>query len=269
MNKKFFYFLTIVMLFFAFLGFFANRVMTRATKRTDTPVTSTEESFYYTCPMHPEIHQDHPGNCPICHMKLVKVSGQPQGSKGITVDPEQLSTIGVTKYTVATRNLEIQIPFSGRMNTSQTLSFQIYESDLALLKPGYEFQATNSSRPGQKISGVISNIDSVIDPASRTVRAVAAARSGYQGLLPETTVSGVILVKLKDRVAVPENAVVHTGRGDLVYLVEDKMLTPRAVKLGHKDLEYYEVLEGLAAGDVIASGPNFLIDSETKIRGFQ
>jgi hypothetical protein len=25
----------------------------------------------YTCPMHPEIVKDEPGNCPICHMKLV------------------------------------------------------------------------------------------------------------------------------------------------------------------------------------------------------
>src|SRR3989442_7774966 len=24
----------------------------------------------YTCPMHPEIEQDHPGNCPICGMTL-------------------------------------------------------------------------------------------------------------------------------------------------------------------------------------------------------
>ncbi|MCB2068153.1 MAG: copper-translocating P-type ATPase [Ottowia sp.] len=30
----------------------------------------------YTCPMHPEVQQDHPGNCPICHMNLVP-EGQP------------------------------------------------------------------------------------------------------------------------------------------------------------------------------------------------
>jgi len=24
----------------------------------------------YTCPMHPEVVQDHPGNCPKCGMKL-------------------------------------------------------------------------------------------------------------------------------------------------------------------------------------------------------
>lgn len=28
----------------------------------------------YTCPMHPEIKQNHPANCPICHMRLVKES---------------------------------------------------------------------------------------------------------------------------------------------------------------------------------------------------
>ena len=30
---------------------------------------------YYTCPMHPQVKQDHEGDCPICHMKLVKVEG--------------------------------------------------------------------------------------------------------------------------------------------------------------------------------------------------
>ncbi len=28
--------------------------------------------FYYTCPMHPQIHQDKPGKCPICGMTLIK-----------------------------------------------------------------------------------------------------------------------------------------------------------------------------------------------------
>lgn len=28
--------------------------------------------FSYTCPMHPEVHQEKPGTCPICGMTLVK-----------------------------------------------------------------------------------------------------------------------------------------------------------------------------------------------------
>jgi Cu+-exporting ATPase len=34
----------------------------------DTPPAAT--STIYTCPMHPEIRQDHPGNCPLCGMTL-------------------------------------------------------------------------------------------------------------------------------------------------------------------------------------------------------
>ena len=28
--------------------------------------------IYFTCPMHPQIHQDKPGTCPICGMTLIK-----------------------------------------------------------------------------------------------------------------------------------------------------------------------------------------------------
>ena len=30
----------------------------------------------YTCPMHPEVIQDKPGNCPKCGMNLVLVNGK-------------------------------------------------------------------------------------------------------------------------------------------------------------------------------------------------
>jgi membrane fusion protein, copper/silver efflux system len=36
----------------------------------------------YQCPMHPTIVQDHPGDCPICGMKLVKVASAGAGDEG-------------------------------------------------------------------------------------------------------------------------------------------------------------------------------------------
>jgi hypothetical protein len=36
-------------------------------------VTSEQEKPKYTCPMHPDVSTDHPGNCPKCGMKLVPV----------------------------------------------------------------------------------------------------------------------------------------------------------------------------------------------------
>lgn len=36
---------------------------------------------YYTCPMHPEVQETKPGNCPICGMTLVKKTPAPEGAK--------------------------------------------------------------------------------------------------------------------------------------------------------------------------------------------
>jgi Cu(I)/Ag(I) efflux system membrane fusion protein len=40
----------------------------------------------YTCPMHPQIMEDHPGSCPICGMTLVKKSGQASEGAGISLN---------------------------------------------------------------------------------------------------------------------------------------------------------------------------------------
>src|SRR5688572_28949598 len=41
-------------------------------EREFVPTISAEGGVYWTCPMHPQIHLDAPGDCPICGMKLVK-----------------------------------------------------------------------------------------------------------------------------------------------------------------------------------------------------
>jgi hypothetical protein len=35
------------------------------------------QNFYYTCRMHPQIHTDKPGKCPICGMTLIRKTGAP------------------------------------------------------------------------------------------------------------------------------------------------------------------------------------------------
>ncbi|HSB20356.1 MAG TPA: heavy metal-binding domain-containing protein, partial [Anaeromyxobacteraceae bacterium] len=51
----------------------------------------------YQCPMHPSITSDHPGDCPICGMKLVEVKGG-AGERKIAfyrspMDPKQTSPV--------------------------------------------------------------------------------------------------------------------------------------------------------------------------------
>ncbi len=44
------------------------------TSSAATPL-APDSATVYTCPMHPEVRQDHPGNCPKCGMHLVPVQG--------------------------------------------------------------------------------------------------------------------------------------------------------------------------------------------------
>ncbi len=63
----------------------------------DTVVRSAEADAKYTCPMHPDIVQDHPGTCPICGMTLVKLANgeTAKHSDLVHVDIETQQRMGV------------------------------------------------------------------------------------------------------------------------------------------------------------------------------
>jgi Cu+-exporting ATPase len=53
------------------------------------------EAKAYTCPMHPEIRQDHPGECPICGMALEPVTGEVEEENGELKDMTRRFWIGL------------------------------------------------------------------------------------------------------------------------------------------------------------------------------
>ncbi len=70
-------------------------------KSADKTAAATQAKTLYTCGMHPQIIQDHPGNCPICGMKLTPVrkqdanAGIAEASSIIAVDPSTIQTMGI------------------------------------------------------------------------------------------------------------------------------------------------------------------------------
>jgi multidrug efflux pump subunit AcrA (membrane-fusion protein) len=238
-------------------------------------VSKVESQSYWTCPMHPQVHTEHPGECPICHMKLVQVKAKPQGGQAnqgenravVQATQDQLALTGTQKTEVEKMSLKVKIPVSGRFISSSYLAFQIYESDLRYVKPGLSFKGASSFYPEDEVTGTISSVDSIVDPTSRTVRIVGSVKNGARGVPSETGFRGEIEFMLRDRIAIPESSVLHTGSGDLVYVFANgDQLNPRTVKLGLKSEGFYDVLDGVNVGETISSGPNFLIDSESKIR---
>lgn len=262
----------------AIVGLWAAKSIFQKSDSTKKSTASIEGNPYWTCPMHPQIHLDHDGECPICHMKLVKIKNSTQPDKTqksevdkrseLNVNDTQLALIGIQKSKVEKMTLVAKIPVSGRVISSSTVAFQIYENDLRYVHSGLLFKGASSASLDEDISGKIDSVDSIVDPTSRTIRIVGSINKRPKGLLSETSFRGNVEIQLQDRLAIPESSVLHTGNGDLVYLFnESGSLTPKNVRLGIKTEGFYEVISGLNEGDEISSGPNFLIDSEAKIRG--
>lgn len=246
---------------------------------TDQAVHEDPEG-YWTCPMHPQIHQHEKGKCPICGMDLVHVD-PPQktekspsdassipSSKGIQVTDKQLGIVAIGRYTVSRKDLTVSIPVSGSILSPKEVVFQIYESDLALVKTDSKFVGFLSSSPQESLKGKITSIDSMVDPTTRSLKVLGVLDQPVQNSISDGGFHGQITTQLKNQIVIPEDAVLHTGTRDLVYLISsDNQASPMPVVLGSKSAEEYQIFAGLNDGDVISTGPNFLLDSESKIRG--
>ena len=91
--------------------------------------TSAARPQMYTCGMHPQILQDHPGNCPICGMKLTPVrrpadsfaAGTASGSASIAIDPLTIQNMGLrtAEVTRGTLRRTIRTVCPARKNTRE------------------------------------------------------------------------------------------------------------------------------------------------------
>lgn len=226
---------------------------------------------YYTCTMHPQIHEHKPGNCPICGMPLVKVSGveKPMSEKHSLLPTDyQKKIIGLTQGKVQKRTVSFEIQGSGRLISTKQVAFYIYESDILHVKVGQKFEGSCSSMPGEILNGEIIQIDTIADPSSRSVRVIGNITSTHHLKLIEGSFFAKIKSKPTEALLVPYDAVLRTGAENIIYKVSsDGRLNPVKVVLGRTLNDDIEIISGLEENDIISLGPNFLIDSEARLKG--
>ena len=91
----------------------------------DAAKTAPAEKTLYTCGMHPWIIQDHPGNCPICGMKLEPVhkntgGGPAAASSAIAIDPATIQLMNIQTTEIATGPLRRTIRTVGTIDYNET-----------------------------------------------------------------------------------------------------------------------------------------------------
>ena len=127
---------------------------------------------------------------------------------------------------------------------------------------------TPEDDPENMIEGEVDYIFPEADHMAKTVKVRIKAKNRGIALKPNALVDVLFEVPIGEVLAVPETAVVDTGKRTLVFVeMEPGMYMPMPVKLGRKAEGFYEVREGLKEGQKVVVRGTFLLDSEAQIRG--
>lgn len=144
----------------------------------------------------------------------------------------------------------------------------IFEPDLPLVKVGQKAKITLSYFPDKTFSANIDFIYPFISEETRSAKVRFSVPNRQMLLKPQMFTTVEIAVDMGKRLAIPDSAVLDSGKRQLVYVDKgDGYFEPRVIITGLRADSVVEVLRGLKAGERIASSAAFLIDSEAKLRG--
>jgi len=145
----------------------------------------------------------------------------------------------------------------------------VYEADLNYIKTGSIISLHINSYPDEKFEGKVTLVYPVIDQKTRTVKVRSIINNRNNKLRPNMYGETIFKGSTVKAIMVPSEAILMTGDRNLVYVELSKgRFSRREVKLGNKINNDYIILSGLTEGEKIAYSGGYLIDSETRLRGF-
>jgi len=191
----------------------------------------------------------------------------------------------------ATRTLTLRAPIAGVVMDKQALEglhfsagdmlyrivdlssvwllADVYEQDLAQIRPGQSATITVPAYPGRVFEGRVAFVYPTVNAQTRTAKVRIEVPN--PDLLLKTDMYATVEIAApagsRPTLAVPDSAVLDTGTRQTVLIDRGEgRYEPRAVKLGARAGGYAAVIEGLREGEKVVTGANFLIDAESNLR---
>jgi len=161
------------------------------------------------------------------------------------------------------------VPLLTVMDTAQVIAkAHIPQTDAALLKLG---DPATLTVPGEEdpVKGKVTVISPALDPNSTTVEVWVQAENSKQRLRPGTSVHLSVLAKtLKDALVVPPESVLTGSDGATTVMVvgDDGRAHQKPVKIGVKQGDDVQILEGLTVGERVITAGAFGLPDKTKVK---
>ena len=144
---------------------------------------------------------------------------------------------------------------------------QVYEKDLGSVRVGSGASITSETYPGKVFRGRVSYVDPTLDAATRTGQVRIELANPGQALKLGMYVNiafGATGAAEKTAPTIPASAVQNLNNQQVVFVgtSDPNVFVIRPLRLGQETNGYYEVLEGLNAGDRIVTEGSFLLRAE-------
>jgi Cu(I)/Ag(I) efflux system membrane fusion protein len=144
----------------------------------------------------------------------------------------------------------------------------LYEADVSSVHVG-DVARLNVEGVDAPIEAKVTFMSPTVDEATRTLKVRFELANADGKLRPGAFVTVAMDLGSSRALAVPESAVIRTGTRSIVFVAHGEHaehLQPREIKIGPVIGELYRVDGGLEAGERVATGAQFLLDSESRLR---
>jgi membrane fusion protein, heavy metal efflux system len=191
---------------------------------------------------------------------------------------DKLRLMGVKPTAAASSTLPVTAPFAGTIIEKHAvigelaqpdkhlftladlstvwIEANLYEKDLARVRPGAEAIVTVTAYPEERFKGRLAYVSATVERESRTVKARLEVPNRDGRLKPEMFATAVVQTEGRGRaIAVPSAAVVLIDNRKTVFVKGAKGFEPRPVELGDPMGDREIVKAGLDAGaEVVVAG---------------
>jgi membrane fusion protein, heavy metal efflux system len=156
-------------------------------------------------------------------------------------------------------------PFTVADISTMWMVANVPEDELPQMRLAEPVEASLAAYPGRTFTGTISNIGAAVDPSTHRVTVRSEIRDPRHELRPQMLGTFVIQTGAAVRSpAVPMVGVVREGDGTMeVFVTPDaRRFTRRAVKLGIQQDGLHQIVEGVAAGERVATDNALFLANE-------
>jgi membrane fusion protein, multidrug efflux system len=147
------------------------------------------------------------------------------------------------------------------------MSFWLPERHLSRVQQGQPVAVTVAAYPDREFQGIVEFISPAVDAVTRQFLVKAVIPNAEHELKPGLFALATVTVgERPDRPVLPEEALVATRRGYLVFVIEDGVAVSREVATGLRHEGLVEIVEGLAVGELVVREGHLRLNGGETVR---